>query len=136
MTSVSPKGTPAPSSIFNDNGSRIYVSERLGGESSTAVAYTKVQSKFNCLKCSVHFDTRRKFLIHLFTDGHLRKILCKCEKKFTYTTFQEHIKKNGDCREYLNYVEPLQQVEPQTLITPVEDIPAVTKAVELSDQEE
>ena len=98
---VAARGTPGPALIFSDNGSCIYVTPKLGGSFDNSVTYTKVQAKFNCMKCSSQFSTRRKFLIHLFNENHLQKIICNCNSRFTYTTFQEHIKKTADCKEFL-----------------------------------
>ena len=98
---VSALGTPNPAIIFQDNRTSIQVAQYLGGTKESAIKYSLQDKVFTCGKCAKAFSTRRKFLIHLFSNDHLPKIICYCSEQFTYTTFMAHIKKNEKCRTQL-----------------------------------
>ena len=95
------KSVLSPNEIFHEthpslNEHTIKVIDMLGGKQS--VAFHKSLHVILCHQCHLEFKTRRKFLIHLFRPLHLPKIVCLCQKAYTYTTFMHHWKDAEDCR--------------------------------------
>src|SRR3990167_4025484 len=81
---------PSPSEYF------IKVNDIFKG--TLSVGFRKNKQVITCHNCNMEFNKRRKFLIHLFKPHHLPKIICLCQKGFTYTTFGEHWRDAEACK--------------------------------------
>ena len=105
-----------PSQIFEETQHSpleysIKVKDIFNGNQS--VGFLKNKQVITCHNCHLEFKKRRKFLIHLFKPLHLPKIICLCQKAFTYTTFGEHWRDAEDCKNL--YVQQLTLVNSNIL---------------------